>query len=408
MTLRPVDDYRREAVAAARRTGPETVDLGGAVGRFLFTDIEAPHDVPSFSNSAMDGYAVVGVDVSEAGAELDVVGEVAAGESSDRELKPGEAMKIMTGAPMPPGADTVVRVEDTTDLDGQVRIEVAVETGKAVRYPGSDVQVGERLFEAGTRLGEAHIGVLATVGVANVEVARRPKVAVLSTGDELVAAGVAELAPGRIRDSNRPMLLALVEAAGAEAVDFGRVPDDEDVLRSVLGQAAATCQMIVTSGGVSMGEYDVVKSLLTKAGVDFFGVAMKPGKPQGYGVLGGAQFFGLPGNPVSVFVSFEQFVRPAILAAQGACKLLRPRLSAIAGEPLHSDPAKEEFIRARLSFEPEPVVHVNRGQGSHVLSGLALADVFAVSPVGTENIEVGSRVEIELFTAAPTRTLEDD
>ena len=392
-----------------RPTGTETIPFDEAAGRILAMAVVAPHDVPSFANSAMDGYAVRGGDVTSAGSVLEVVDDIAAGRASTVVVGQGQAAKIMTGAPMPAGADTVVRVEDTEPEDGKVRISVATETGTSVRPPGGDVSAGSSVFHPGVRLTAGHLGVLATIGVTRIEVARRPRVAVMSTGDELVPASTPSLGPGMIRDSNRPMLMQLVADAGADPVDMGSIPDDADVLRAALGEAAALTDLIVTSGGVSMGEYDVTKMVLRdEASVEFFPVAMKPGKPQGFGSLGGKPFFGLPGNPVSVHVSFEQFVRPALLAMQGAAAILRPRVMGVAGEDLESDPAKEEYLRVRLT-SADPALRVVRtgGQGSHVISGVANADTFAVLEVGVANVAEGDPVLLELFRSDATRGLSD-
>jgi molybdopterin molybdotransferase len=338
-----------------------------------------------------------------------ILEDVAAGQVATMSVGEGQAIKIMTGAPMPQGADTVVRVEDTEERDGKVTIGSAPAVGTSVRPPGGDMTAGETVFDTGTRLSAPHIGVLATIGVVGPVVARRPKVAVMSTGDELVAPETAELAPGLIRDSNRPMLMVLTGDAGAEPLDMGRVPDDADSLRAALGQAAAEADVIVTSGGVSMGEYDVTKMVLSEeTGVEFFPVAMKPGKPQGFGTVGGTPFFGLPGNPVSVLVSFEQFVRPALLAMQGARAVLRPRVTGVAGETFHSDPEKEEFIRVRFADgSATPTVVQTGGGGSHVLSGAANADAFAVLPVDVGEVPKGEPVILELFRAVETRAIDD-
>jgi len=402
--MRPVEEVRGLILTTVRRLEAESVPLASAVGRVLAQDVVAPHDVPSFPNSAMDGYAVRGSDVDVAGATLEVIEEVAAGQVAARRVGSGQAIKIMTGAAMPDGADTVVRVEDTTQTGEKVEIAVATPTGTSVRSPGGDVQSGSVVFTGGTRLTAAHIGTLATLGLAQPLVGRRPRVALMSTGDELVAPESEELMPGMIRDSNRPMLNVAVSEAGADVLDMGTVPDDADSLRAALGEAAAEGDSIVTTGGVSMGEFDVTKAvLIEEAGVEFFPVAMKPGKPQGFGVIGGTPFFGLPGNPVSVFVSFEQFVRPALLAMQGANRLLRPRMQAVAGETFESDPAKEEFIRVTLDESLPPVVRQVGGRGSHVLSGLAGADAFGVVPVGIARIEEGSEMIVEMFKAVESR-----
>lgn len=408
--MRPVAEVRAQILSTVRLVPSQPVPFQDAVGRVLAEPVVAPHDVPSFANSAMDGFAVRADDVSSPGAVLEILEDVAAGQVATVGVGKGQATRIMTGAPMPEGADTVVRVEDTEEEEGKVRIATAPRVGNSVRPPGGDVAAGSTIFPAGTRLSEAHVGVLATIGMVEPVVARRPKVAVMSTGDELVPPEAEELGPGYIRDSNRPMLLALVAAAGAEPIDMGTIPDDADSLRAALGQAAAEADAIVTSGGVSMGEYDVTKMVLRdEADVDFFPVAMKPGKPQGFGTVGGKPFFGLPGNPVSVLVSFEQFVRPALLAMQGAVALLRPRLTGIAGEDFGSDPAKEEFIRVRFAdASPTPQVVQTGGSGSHVLSGAARADAFAVLGVDVAEVVAGDRVILELFRAVETRGVDDD
>ncbi len=403
--MRPVAEVRAHILSTVRKVATEPVSFQDAVGRILAEAVVAPHDVPSFANSAMDGFAVRSSDVSTPDAVLSVIEDVAAGQVSTVAVGPGEATRIMTGAPMPEGADTVVRVEDTEEQDGKVRILVSTAAGTSVRPPGGDVTAGSTVFPVGTRLTAVHVGVLATVGVVEPVVARRPRIAVMSTGDELVPPETTDLGPGMIRDSNRPMLLALVAEAGGHAIDFGRIPDDADSLRAALGQAAAEADAIVTSGGVSMGDYDVTKAVLRdETGVDFYPVAMKPGKPQGFGAVGGTPFFGLPGNPVSVFISFEQFVRPALLAMQGATALLRPRVRGVAGEDLESDPEKEEFIRVRFVDEgTSPTVAQTGGSGSHVLSGAAKAEAFAVLGVGVSRVSHGESVVLELFRAVETR-----
>lgn len=406
--MRPVPDVRAQILSTVRVLPAERVHYRDAVGRVLAEPVVAGHDVPSFSNSAMDGFAVRATDVSSPGAILEILEDVAAGQVATVPVGKGQAIKIMTGAPMPEGADTVVRVEDTETEDGKVRIATSPPRGKSVRPPGGDVAAGTTVFEAGTRVWEAHVGVLATIGVVEPVVTRRPKVAVMSTGDELVPPETETLEPGFIRDSNRPMLAGLVAGAGADPIDMGRIPDDADTLRAALGEAAVEADAIVTSGGVSMGEFDVTKLVLRdEVDVDFFPVAMKPGKPQGFGTLGGTPFFGLPGNPVSVLVSFEQFMRPALLAMQAANALLRPRVTAVAGQDFHSDGAKEEFIRVRFTGDdPNPTVVQTGGGGSHVLSGAANADALAVLPVGVETVDEGEPVVLELFRAVETRGID--
>ena len=406
--MRPLPEMRAEVLASMTRLGSETLPYDRAIGRVLAEALISPENVPHFDNSAMDGFAVRSADTADPGAVLEVLADVAAGQVADVALGEGQAIKIMTGAPMPEGADAVIRVEETTVQNGRVTIAPSVPPGNAVRPAGGDIEAGETVFAAGTRLTSVHLGVLATIGAVSPLVSRLPRVAVMSTGDELRPAETEDLSPGMIRDSNRPMIKAMLSETGVEVIDLGRISDDADELRAAVGRASAEADVIVTSGGVSMGDYDVIKLVLREeADVDFFQVAMKPGKPFGFGNIGGTPFFGLPGNPVSVLVSFEQFVRPALLSLQGAGALLRPRALGIAGERFVSDPAKEEFVRVAFGGTgPELEVHKTGGQSSNVLSAAARADAFAVIPVGVDEIAVGDRVILELFRAHETRSIE--
>ncbi len=406
--MRPLEDVRSHVLSSVPRLGSEEIDYRDGLWRVLAEPVTAPEDVPPFHNSAMDGFAVLGDDVREAGAVLAILEDVPAGFVASGEVGPGEAIRIMTGAPMPPGADTVVRVEDTTVEDDTVTVAVVVGQGLHVRPAGGDVHSGQTVFQAGDRLSPMHIGVLATIGAVTPVVSKRPKVGFMSTGDELQPAATRDLAPGQIRDSNRPMLAAILAEVGVEMVDYGTVPDDADALRATLGQAAVETDVIVTTGGVSMGDYDVTKLVLREdTGVEFLSVAMKPGKPFAFGSLGGTPFFGLPGNPVSVTVSFEQFVRPALLAMQGASRLFRPQVQGVAGERFETDPAKTVFVRVQLSEEDGALAARSTGsQASNVLSGAAAADAFAVVPRGVADVEPGKPVTLELFRALETRGLE--
>jgi molybdopterin molybdotransferase len=393
-----------------RRLDTETIPFDQGVGRVLAEAVVSIEDVPQFANSAMDGFAVRAADVSEPDAVLEVVADLPAGQVASVSMGEGQAIRIMTGAPMPDGADTVVRVEDTAAEGDKVRIHTVAAEGNSVREAGGDVQAGQVVFDPGLRMGPVHVGVLATLGVVEPLVSRRPRVGVMSTGDELAPPATQDLAPGMIRDSNRPMLVGLLEDAGAKVIDYGRIADDADELRAALGRAAVETDAIVTSGGVSMGDYDVTKLVLRdEAGVDFITVAMKPGKPLAFGQLGGAPFFGLPGNPVSVVVSFEQFVRPALLTMQGASAVLRPQMTVAAGERLVTDPAKTVFIRVRLEGDGAALRATQAGgQASNVLSVAAVADAFAVVPMGVETIDEGEPVLIELFRSPETREHRHD
>ena len=407
--MRPLEEAQAEVLSAVRLLEPEAVSIDEARGRVLAEDVVASESVPPFDNSAMDGFAVRGEDTAEPGVVLEVIGDLAAGATSTLELGVGKALKIMTGAPMPRGADAVVRVEDTVEAQGSVRVVRAVEKGTAVRRAGGDLEEGQAVFSAGTRLTPMHVGVLASIGVAHPMVYRRPRVAYMSTGDELAPVDSGPLRPGMIRDSNRPMLKALLEEAGVDIVDLGVVPDDDDALREALGEGSSH-DAVVTTGGVSMGEYDVTKLVLSReASVGFWKIAVKPAKPFAFGHIGNALFFGLPGNPVSVLVSFEQLARPALLAMQGARAILRPRVQAIADEELDTDPAKTVFLRVRFSGEHDgwPRVALSGGQSSNVLSAAAAADAFAVVPRGTGRVEAGENVSVELFKAPESREYAD-
>jgi molybdenum cofactor synthesis domain-containing protein len=376
----------------------------------LAEDVIAPHAVPPFANSGMDGFAVRSADVVTAPVDLTVVEDVAAGSVPSVEVAPGTAIKIMTGAPMPVGADSVVIVEDSESIGpDNVRLLRAAIAGQHIRRAGGDFEAGSVVLAAGTRLSATHLGVLASVGVSEPTVCRRPVVAVVSTGDELVSVDGPPLRPGSIRDSNRPLLVAALEELGVDVIDLGIVPDDERLLRSALGEAASRADAVVTSGGVSMGEYDLVKQVLTEAGtIEFWRVAMQPAKPFAFGFLDGTPLFGLPGNPVSVFVAFEQFLRPALLHRMGARWLFRPRTTAILGEGITTNPDKTVFVRiAAARQDAELVVAPSGGQGSNVMGALAAADGFGVVPIGTGDIPAGGEIEVEWFRAPERRTYQE-
>jgi molybdopterin molybdotransferase len=404
--VKPLPDAQREVLAAVGLQDPVRRAVWDALGTVLAEDVTAPHDVPPFANSAMDGYAVRATDTAGAPVELRVIEDVAAGHVAASTVEPGTAIKIMTGAPVPEGADAIVEVEATEPGEGSVRILTSTVAGTHVRPAGGDVSEGTAVFTAGTRLGPAHLGVLSTLGVATPLVREPPRVAILSTGDEVLPPETESLTPGRIRDANRPLLVGLLGELGVEYRDFGIVPDDGDRLRDTLLRAADECDVIVTSGGVSMGEYDLVKQVLTELGdVDLWRVAMKPAKPFAFGTVVGTPLFGLPGNPVSVLVAFEQFLRPALLTMTGARAVFRPRLRGTLSEPVDTDPEKVVFLRVVLSYEgTEWVAALAGGQSSNVLSAAAAADAFAVVPVGVDSLAAGDAVELEMIHWPETRT----
>ena len=380
--------------------------LAEADGAVLAESVVAQEDVPPFANSAVDGYAVRSVDVVATPAKLRVVGEVAAGWSTDRVVGPGEAIRIMTGAPMPGGADASVMVEDTEREGDDVVVHTAVRAGASVRGVGEDVHVGTELFPAGTVVRPAVAGVLASVNARRVSVFRTPRVAVLSTGDELINDG-SPLRPGQIRESNKTMLLPLVAESGCEAIDLGVVRDDEAALEEILRDAASSYDAIITSGGVSMGEYDVVKAVLSRiADMRWMQIAIKPAKPFAFGLLAAGQrhvpVFGLPGNPVSSMVSFELFARPALRKMMGHAGIDRPTVVAIADEVLRRQPdGKTHYMRVSGAFGDDGRYHVRSvgAQGSHQLAATSLADAIAIVPDG-DGIQPGDPVTAMLLSIA--------
>lgn len=374
-----------------------------AVGCVLAEAVTSPEAVPPFANSAMDGYAVRAGDSAGAPVELPVVAEVAAGHPALVPLGPGEAMRIFTGAPIPDGADAIVPVERTQRrADGaRVLIEVAVPPGQHVRPAGDDLQVGAPVFGPGEVITAAHLGVLAGIGVGEVLVHPRPRVGVLSTGDELVEGGGA-LGPGQIRDSNRVMLLALVAQSGCVAVDLGLIPDDEAAITAAILSGAATCDAVITTGGVSMGDIDLVKVVLDRIGdMQWMQIAIRPAKPFAFGRVGdrSTPVLGLPGNPVSSLVSFELLARPALRRLAGRADLHRPRVMATTGEAFGRTPdGKTHFVRVVATRDEHGALEVVSagGQGSHHLTAMARAHGLAVIPDGT-GIPAGGEVRVLLL-----------
>ena len=379
----------------------ESLPLGVALGCVTVAPILAGHDVPSFANSAMDGFAVRSADTTPAPVTLRVVGTAAAAAAPGVEVGPGQAVRIMTGAVVPAGADAIVMVERTSPgAGGDVVVEVPAAPGDHVRLPGEDLRAGQELFEPGTELGPGHLGVLASVGMETVDVVPPARVGVLSTGDELVS-GPGALRPGQIRDSNRPMLLALVARAGCIPVDLGTAPDDEAAIIDAIEQGVAGCDAILTSGGVSVGDFDYVKAVLDRLGdMHWWQVAVRPAKPLAFGTVRGTPVFGLPGNPVSSLVSFELFARPALRQMTGHLELFRPEVPAVADEPLLRRPdGKLHLIRVVATTDPESRVHIRSsgGQGSHLLRAMALANALALLPDG-DGVARGETVKVMVLT----------
>ncbi len=407
--MRPLADAQLQVLDTVPRLPIVANLLAESLGLVLAEDVVAGHDIPPFDNSAMDGYAVRAADVESTPATLTVVEDVPAGSVPTQAITEGGATKIMTGAPLPAGADAVVRVEDTEPGEGMVTILTGAPVGTSVRRAGGDIGAGSTVAQAGTRLGPNHLGVLASVGAATPLVYRRPVVAVVSTGDEVVPYQTAQLEPGQIRGTNGLVLASVLTELGATVLDLGIVGDDPNALREVLARGAAEADAVVTSGGVSMGEYDLVKAVLTElGGIEFWQVAMQPGKPFAFGMVEGTPLFGLPGNPVSVFVAFEQLVRPALLHMMGSAQLFRPRLAGVTDEDVHTNPDKTVFVRVTLRWDgATPHARTSGGQDSNVLSALASADALLVSPVGSGDLLAGSTVELEMFRHPEGRGLAE-
>ncbi len=376
------------------------VPITAAREMVLAETVTATEAIPPFANTAMDGYAVRAVDTRGATKTspkvLAVSATVPAGGVAPRALESGEAMRIMTGAPMPEGADAVVMVELTRPAGFDVMILAEVPPGNHVRPAGDDIRPGTEVFHPGTLLTPGHLGVLASIGRETVKVYRRPRVGVMSTGDELVE-GPQPLQPGQIRDSNRLTLLSLVAEAGCHPVDLGLIRDDERAIRTALDRAVEQTDAVITSGGVSMGDYDLIKAILSDLGdFNWMQVAIKPAKPLAFGVMTGTPVFGLPGNPVSSMVSFELFARPALRRMMGRLDAERPHLWALAEDGLRREPdGKTHFLRVVVTQRGDGAWRVRSagGQGSHHLLAMASANGLAVLPDG-EGVEPGGSVRV--------------
>ncbi|MER6397025.1 gephyrin-like molybdotransferase Glp [Kitasatospora sp. NPDC059973] len=413
-----VDEHLADVLAAVGPLPAIELQLLDAQGCRLDEDVLAGGDLPPFDNSSMDGYALRTADTAGATAEypsvLSVVGDIAAGAAELPRVGPGQAARIMTGAPVPPGAQAVAPVEWTDGGSGtgraadamgapvedeEVRVLRPVSEGAHIRRRGSDVTAGDRVLEAGTRLGPTQIGLLAAIGRGTVRVRPRPRVVVLSTGSELVQPGE-PVGPGQIADSNSFTLTAAALDAGAIAYRVGGVPDDAERLRAVLEDQLGRADLIVTSGGVSVGAYDVVKEVFESyGGVDFRRLRMQPGKPQGFGRIGdgaGVPLLALPGNPVSAYISFELFVRPVIRTMLGAADVHRPVVRAVCPVALRSPAGRRQFLRGRYAAA-DGVVEPVGGAGSHLVGALARADCLITVPEEVTELAAGSEVDVVLL-----------
>lgn len=393
-----VAEARALILSRARPLEAEEVALADALDRVLAVDIEAPGDVPPFDTSAMDGYAVRAADTASAPLSLRLTGESRAGTPSGSSVGEGEIQRISTGAPLPAGADAVIRQELTTAGDGSVSLAEAVGVGNDVRYAGEDVRAGDTIVRAGLLLGPAELGVLASLNVARPVVARRPRVALLGTGDELVDPGP-ELAPGQIRDTNGPALTAMVARAGATVVHRARVGDDLDATVDAISAALSEADVLVTAGGISVGPHDHIHPALARLGIEevFSGVSLRPGKPTTFAVTGSGQLvFALPGNPVSALVCFQLFALPAIDAMLGVERSPAVSLEAIADERLPGIVGRTTLVRCRAWLEADGWhVRPTARQGSHMLTSMLGVDALALVPDDRDGIEAGDRVTIE-------------
>jgi molybdopterin molybdotransferase len=399
-----VEEARDRMLPRFRPLPAEEVALTSALGRVLAEDAIARESLPAFINSAMDGYAVRSADTIGASPQspvrLRLAGEVPAGRVYAGTVDAGEAVRILTGAPLPDGADAVLQQELTEVGNGWVSLLAEAPAGTNLRWPGEDVLAGTLLVPGGTELGPAEIALLAALGVSPVHVTRRPRVAILATGDELAPLGETP-APGQIHESNSPYLAAAVTRAGAEPIPLGIARDRADELRAKLDQARSA-DLVLTSGGVSVGDYDLVKQMLDEqGGIEFWRVRMRPGKPVAFGMLGETPLLGLPGNPVSAAVTFELFGRPAIRTMLGCRQILRPTVEAVLQGPDIERADRRQYVRVRLASRGGTLFARPTGeQGSHIISSLRGATALLVVEVGEGIVRAGEQVPALLLNDA--------
>ncbi len=406
--LLTVEAARRAVLAAVTPLAVEPVPLAEALGRVLAADASSREPVPGFDNSAMDGFAVRAADTRGAGpgdpVTLRIAGESRAGTPADATLRVGEAFRISTGARIPAGADAVVRVEDTRSEGDRVRIEAEVESGNDIRRAGEDIAPDETVLRRGRSIGPAELGVLASLGMTRPPCRRRPRLHVITSGDELIEPDE-PMRPGAVRNSNRYAIAALAERAGAEVTTSGAVPDDPGQTREAI-DAALNADVVVICGGISVGDHDHVKGALSELEVEqvFWGIALKPGKPTWFGVRGGTLVFGLPGNPVSAMVTFLLLVRPALDALSGMTPKGRRTMARLA-TAYEKRPGRVHAIRCRLELRPDGWhAWPAPGQGSHILTSMLGAQCLALLPAEADSFAAGDSVEVELLDLADTLT----
>ncbi|HEX6330154.1 MAG TPA: gephyrin-like molybdotransferase Glp [Actinomycetota bacterium] len=405
--LRSVEEAREHVLAAVEPLQPLELSLTEVYGCVLAGDVVAETDLPAFASSAMDGFAVRSSEVTGASpaspVELRIAGRAMIGRRPEGTVGGGEAIAVATGAPVPAGADTIVPIEVCEVLGETVRILAPSPEGKHVRPAGEDVRSGDPLVPAGRRLQAPELGLLAAAGVSHPLVRPRPRVVVLSTGDELVPP-TDRPDFGQVRDSNAYTLFAALREAGAVPTLAGIVRDDVDALREAVLSHGLQADAFVSSGGVSVGERDVVKAaFLGRGELEFYGVAMQPGMPQGFGHIEGKPYFGLPGNPVSVFVSFEVFIRPALMKMMGRRNLFRPEITARVDGSISGPRGKTQYARVRVRRTGDGWVAAPTGaRGSNLIATVARANGLAIVPPGVETAEPGTELRVMLF-----RSMED-
>jgi len=397
-----VEEALDKVLSHIQPLGTEKVSLMDALGRVLAEDIHAPRDIPPLDNSGMDGYAVRWEDIVDASQDrstrLEVIEDLPAGFIAKKEVRKGQAIRIMTGAPIPEGADTVVPVEETKKDGNFVLISKEIVLGDSIRHAGEDVKKGDRVISKGDLIRPAEIGMLASVSRSSIHVYQRPLVAILCTGEELVDVDES-LNDAKIVSSNSYTLAAQVRDCGAIPMQLGIAKDRKEAIEQKLSQGLRA-DVLVSSAGVSVGDYDYVRDVLSDLGMEmiFWKVAMRPGKPLAFGTIRGKPVFGLPGNPVSSMVSFEQFVRPSLLKMMGHRNLFRPVIEAILKEEIHKEPGRRHFIRAFVSFEQDHYYVTTTGdQGSAILRSMIKANGLVMIPENERYVRAGEKVKVQLL-----------
>ncbi len=397
-------EARNKVLAGVRLLGNETCPLENILGRILAEEIISRFDIPPKDNSAMDGFAVRQADIAAASPKspvlLEVIEDVPAGKVASKAVGQGQAIRIMTGAQIPLGADCVVPVEGTKSQNSKfkIQIEVSVGMGEHIRRRGEDVSAGEVLIVKGTRLRPQEVGLMASLGMTGALVSKRPVVGIVSSGNEIVNPGK-PLGPGQIYDANRYSLAAQARSLNAEVRDYGIVGDDLEKIIATLERAAGECDLLLTSGGVSVGDYDLMKQALSKLGeMNFWQVAQKPGKPMAFGFIKGQPVLGLPGNPVSAMVIFEQYARPLLLKMQGANSIFREQLTAISDQKIDKPAGRMEFLRVAVEWRNGRYhAKLTGPQGSGILTSMVRADGLAILPEKAAHIMPGDALTVELF-----------